>query len=60
MRGADLEGADLRDALLEDALVDEEQLRQAASLAGATLPDGTKLPKRGWRDAFETWCRAQR
>ncbi len=58
LRDANLEGADLRDALLKDALVEDEQLRRASSLAGATLPDGTKLEKQGWREAFEAWCRA--
>jgi hypothetical protein len=39
--GADLTGADLRGADLEGASATEDQLAQATSLAGATLPDGT-------------------
>jgi uncharacterized protein YjbI with pentapeptide repeats len=39
--GADLTGADLREADLERATVTDGQLAQAASLKGATMPDGT-------------------
>ena len=53
LRGADLTGADLRGAFLlgadlGEATVTNEQLNEARSLAGATLPDGTRLP-----DAFK-------
>jgi uncharacterized protein YjbI with pentapeptide repeats len=49
LRGADLTGADLRGAFLlgadlGEATVTNEQLNEARSLAGATLPDGTRLP----------------
>ena len=39
---ADLSGADLSHAYLKDAKVKEEQLEQAASLEGATMPNGQK------------------
>jgi uncharacterized protein YjbI with pentapeptide repeats len=47
LRGADLRGAVLRDAVLSnaylmDATVTEEQLEQAHSLKGATMPNGQK------------------
>jgi uncharacterized protein YjbI with pentapeptide repeats len=42
--GANLSGADLRDADLSDAVgVTNEQLSAAASLEGATMPDGQTL-----------------
>jgi uncharacterized protein YjbI with pentapeptide repeats len=50
LSGADLSGADLRDAVLIDANlsgavgVSKEQLGQANSLEGATMPDGSKHP----------------
>ena len=49
LRGADLTGANLRGAFLlgadlGEARVTNEQLNDARSLAGATLPDGTRLP----------------
>ena len=49
LRGADLTGADLRGAFLlgadlGEAAVTNEQLNDARSLAGAKLPDGTRLP----------------
>jgi hypothetical protein len=37
-----LHGADLTEADLSGAQVTDEQLAQAATLEGATLPDGTK------------------
>ena len=40
LTGANLHGADLRGADLEEAIVTEEQLEQAISLKGATMPDG--------------------
>jgi uncharacterized protein YjbI with pentapeptide repeats len=42
LRGADLRDADLRQANLEGAVVTNQQLDQASSLKGATMPDGTK------------------
>jgi hypothetical protein len=42
LRKADLSGANLREADLRGANVTEEQLAQAASLEGATVPDGTE------------------
>ena len=41
LTGVNLTGADLSGADLSAALVTNEQLAQVASLAGATLPDGT-------------------
>ena len=53
LQEANLWHADLRGA--EWVIVD--QLRQAASLKGATLPDGTTLPDDDtWEEAFEAWC----
>ncbi|MFH1486658.1 MAG: pentapeptide repeat-containing protein [Chloroflexota bacterium] len=42
LRGADLRGADLSGAYLEGAIVTDEQLAQARTLEGATMPDGTE------------------
>ena len=39
---ANLTGADFRRANLQKAIVAGEQLKTARSLAGATMPDGTK------------------
>jgi hypothetical protein len=44
LSGADLRFADLRGADLSDARVSNEQLDQADSLEGATMPDGSKHP----------------
>jgi uncharacterized protein YjbI with pentapeptide repeats len=45
LRGASLSGANLSGANLRDARgVTDEQLDQAASLEGATMPDGSKHP----------------
>jgi len=41
LSGADLIGTDLSKANLTDAQVSDEQLAQAKSLKGATMPDGT-------------------
>jgi len=43
-RGADLSGADLSGANLAMAKVTEDQLAQAKSLAGVTMPEGTQRP----------------
>ncbi|MGF1507663.1 MAG: pentapeptide repeat-containing protein [Anaerolineae bacterium] len=71
MRGALLAGAVLNDASLNDAqFLTPDQLRDAASLDGATLPDGSQLPRAltfghettqdsGWQEAFQAWYRAQ-
>jgi uncharacterized protein YjbI with pentapeptide repeats len=42
LRGADFSEADLRNADLTGAKVTDEQLKQADSLTGATMPDGTR------------------
>jgi uncharacterized protein YjbI with pentapeptide repeats len=55
--GADLQGVNLESANLEGAAVSAEQLTQAQSLAGATLPDGTKLSEDNWEAEFEEWRR---
>ena len=44
LRNADLSNADLKGANLKDARVIEEQLKEAKSLHGATMPDGSKHP----------------
>ena len=43
-RDADLSGADLSGADLLFAQVNEDELAQAKSLAGATMPHGTQHP----------------
>lgn len=43
LSGAELDGAELDGANLEGAKVEEGQLKACASLAGATLPDGSKF-----------------
>ena len=45
--------------MLLPAHVSPNQLAQAQSLAGATLPDGTKLSEDNWRAEFEEWRRKQ-
>jgi uncharacterized protein YjbI with pentapeptide repeats len=50
LTGADLSGADLSDADLTNALVAEEQLYQAKSLEGATMPNGQK---------YEDWLKSK-
>jgi uncharacterized protein YjbI with pentapeptide repeats len=66
LRGANLNGADLRDADLlgadlSTAQVTQEQLDQAGSLEGATMPDGQTLksddnPK---GPTFEEWLKSE-
>ncbi len=41
LSGADLNGTDVSNANLEGAKVTSEQLAQAESLRGATIPDGS-------------------
>jgi uncharacterized protein YjbI with pentapeptide repeats len=53
LSGADLSSAVLGDADLSDAKVTDEQLSQAASLQGATMPDGSKV---GELYDFKTYC----
>jgi uncharacterized protein YjbI with pentapeptide repeats len=55
---ANLQGALLLEVNLQGARqVARDQLREASTLRGATLPDGTKLPNDDtWREAFEAWC----
>lgn len=43
-QAADLTGADLSEANLSGATITQEQLAKAASLEGATMPDGSKHP----------------
>lgn len=50
MDGTELEGADLGGADLTNAEVTEEQLREAQSLDGATMPNGQK---------YEDWLREE-
>ena len=50
LRDADLGGANLSGAELSDANVTNNQLAQAASLVGATLPNGTILTEEGWEE----------
>lgn len=63
LHGADLTGADLTDINLPNAnlrgaeLDGADQLTASKSLAGTTLPDGTKLSKSLWQLGFEEWRR---
>jgi hypothetical protein len=50
LEGANLQGADLRGAVLTDAKVIEEQLAEARSLEGVTMPDGQK---------YEDWLKSK-
>jgi uncharacterized protein YjbI with pentapeptide repeats len=63
LSGADLNGARLWIAdpkvAHQEATLMLKQLAQARSLAGATLPDGTKLSKEHWREEFEEWREKQ-
>jgi Pentapeptide repeats (8 copies) len=58
LRSADLRGADLRSAYLERADLTSaenwtnQQLAQAGSLVGATMPDGTVMTEEAW-EAFK-------
>ena len=68
-REANLKGSLLEDTNLEEAwlwcanlkgaAITVEQLAQAKSLGGATLPDGTKLSKDNWPAEFEEWRKEQ-
>ena len=49
-KNADLRGADLSEVDLTDAYVSEEQLLSAASLEGATMPNGQK---------YEDWLKSR-
>jgi uncharacterized protein YjbI with pentapeptide repeats len=59
--GANLSNADLRGADLTDAHVSEQQLRSAASLEGATMPDGQTLKSDANPDGpnFEEWLKSK-
>jgi uncharacterized protein YjbI with pentapeptide repeats len=61
LSAANLSNADLRGADLTDAHVSEQQLRSAASLEGATMPDGQTL--RGGETpngpTFEDWLKSK-
>jgi hypothetical protein len=66
LRGANLNGADLRDADLlradlSTAQVTQEQLDQAESLKGATMPDGQTLKSVDHPDGptFEEWLKSK-
>jgi hypothetical protein len=50
LEGANLQGADLRGAVLTDAKVIEEQLAEARSLEGVTMPNGQK---------YEDWLKSK-
>lgn len=56
---AGLYGAGLTGANLEEAGVKVEQFRQAQSLRGATLPDGTRLSPEGWEAEWAAWAEGQ-
>jgi len=51
--------ANLRGSNLVNADVAIDQLSEAKSLAGATLPDGVKLSEDDWQAEFEEWRRKQ-
>jgi uncharacterized protein YjbI with pentapeptide repeats len=54
MSGALLNGAELDFTTLRDAKGwTNEQLAQAESLVGATMPDGTVMTEKGWEDFKE-------
>jgi uncharacterized protein YjbI with pentapeptide repeats len=55
LTGAVVSGCRFEGADLTRAAVTDDQLAQALSLAGATLPDGTRLSKENWRTEFEEW-----
>ena len=64
LQGADMNGANLANADLTYAYLEGAQhttvamLREARTLSGATLADGTKLPTDDkWRDVFEEWAK---
>lgn len=61
LAGADLQGAILYRANLQGAKrVTYSQLREADTLRGAWLPDGTRLPDDDtWSEALEAWCEAR-
>jgi hypothetical protein len=59
LQGAELERANLNKVFLQEADVATRQLAQAKSLAGATLPDGTKLSEDNWQAEFEEWRKKQ-
>jgi len=59
LSAANLTWADLSEANLSRATVTSEQLAQAKSLAGTTLPDGTELSEYDWQAEFEGWRRKQ-
>jgi hypothetical protein len=50
LEGANLQGADLRGAVLTDAKVIDDQLAEARSLEGATMPNGQK---------YEEWLKSK-
>lgn len=53
LRGANLRGANLRDADLRRATVTNQQLAQASSPVGATLPEGTVIEDEEQWQAFK-------
>lgn len=59
LTGAILKRACLKYAEPEGADVTVQQLAEAESLTGATLPDATKFSKDSWRAKFEKWRRKQ-
>jgi uncharacterized protein YjbI with pentapeptide repeats len=59
MQGTYLQMASLSHTSLRDASIEPSRLAPARTLAGATLPNGTKLSEDNWKAEFEEW-RAQR
>jgi uncharacterized protein YjbI with pentapeptide repeats len=56
---ANLKGTNLMNANLKGAFVSLEQLAEAVSLRGATLPDGTRLSGEEWEAKFKDWRKKQ-
>jgi hypothetical protein len=59
LKYASLRGADMSGASLERSNVSNEQLKEALTLAGAILPDGTQLSEDNWEAEFEEWREKQ-
>lgn len=59
LEGADVDGADLAGSDMTGAKVSVQQLCEADSLKGATLPDGKILSFDRWQAEFEEWRKKQ-